>query len=76
MTNETGLEIVGKYLELLKVVVPNASRVALLLNPIPPGAANYRKATENAANDLGVSLSVVAVRRRDCGNRGSHVVWG
>ena len=65
LTSETGLEIVGKYLELTKEVVPNASRVALLLNPIPPGAANYRKATENAANNLGVSLSVVEARGRD-----------
>jgi len=65
LTNDTGLEIVGKYLELLKEVVPNASRVALLLNPIPPGAANYRRATENAARVLGVSLSVVEARGRD-----------
>jgi putative ABC transport system substrate-binding protein len=65
LTNDTGLEIVGKYLELLKEVVPNASRVALLLNPIPPGAANYRKATEIAARDLGTSLQVVEARGRD-----------
>jgi len=65
LTNDTGLEIVGKYLELLKEVVPNASRVALLLNPIPPGAVNYRKATESAAKSLGVSLQVVEARGRD-----------
>lgn len=65
LTNDTGLEIVGKYLELLKEVVPTASRVALLLNPNPPGAANYRKATENAAKNLGVSLQVVEARGRD-----------
>jgi len=49
----------------LKEVVPNASHVALLLNPVPPGAANYRKATENAAATLGVRLSVVEARGRD-----------
>jgi putative ABC transport system substrate-binding protein len=65
LTNDTGLEIVGKYLELLKEVVPNASHVALLLNPIPPGAANYRKATEIAAKNLGVSLQIVEARGRD-----------
>lgn len=65
MTNDTGLEIVGKYLELLKEVVPNASRVALLLNPTPPGAANYRKATEIAAKSLGLSLQIVEARGRD-----------
>ena len=65
LTNDTGLEIVGKYLELLKEVVPNASRVALLLNPTPPGAANYRKATEIAAKSLGLSLQIVEARGRD-----------
>jgi putative ABC transport system substrate-binding protein len=65
LTNDTGLEIVGKYLELLKEVVPNASRVALLLNPIPPGAANYRMATEIAAKNLGVSLQIMEARGRD-----------
>ena len=65
LTNDTGLEIVGKYLELLKEVVPNTRRVALLLNPIPPGAANYRKAAEIAATRLGVSLQVVEARGRD-----------
>jgi len=65
LTNDTGLEIVSKYLQLLKEAVPNASRVALLLNPLPPGAANYRKAVESAAKDLGVSLQVVETRGRD-----------
>jgi putative tryptophan/tyrosine transport system substrate-binding protein len=64
-TNDTGLEIVGKYLELLKEVVPRASRIALLLNPLPPGAANYRKAVESAAKSLGVILLVVEARGRD-----------
>jgi putative ABC transport system substrate-binding protein len=64
-TNDSGLEIVGKYLELLKEVVPRASRIALLLNPLPPGAANYRKAVENAAKNLGVTLQVVAASGRD-----------
>jgi putative ABC transport system substrate-binding protein len=65
LTNDTGLEIVGKYLELLKEVVPNTRRVALLLNPIPPGAANYRKSAEIAATRLGVGLQVVEARGRD-----------
>jgi putative ABC transport system substrate-binding protein len=65
LTNDTGLEIVGKYLELLKEIVPNIRRVALLLNPIPPGAANYRKAAEMAATKLGVGITVVEARGRD-----------
>jgi putative ABC transport system substrate-binding protein len=64
-TNDTGLEIVGKYLEFLKEIVPRASRIALLLNPLPPGAANYRMAVENAAKNLGVALQVVEARGRD-----------
>jgi len=65
LTNEAGLEMVAKYFELLKEAVPHASRVALLLNPTPPGATNYRKAAESAAKDLGVSLQVVEARGRD-----------
>lgn len=49
LTNDTGLEIVGKYLELLQEAVPNISRVGLLLNPLTPGAENFRKAVEMAA---------------------------
>ena len=64
-TNDTGLEIVGKYLEFLKEIVPRASRIVLLLNPLPPGAANYRMAVENAAKNLGVALQVVEARGRD-----------
>jgi hypothetical protein len=65
LTSETGLQIVGKYFELIKEVVPNVSLAALSLNPIPPGAANYRKAAEIAAKNPGVSLSVVEARGRD-----------
>jgi putative ABC transport system substrate-binding protein len=64
-TNDTGLEIVGKYLELLQEVVPRASRIALLLNPLPPGASDYRKAVESAARSMGITLQVVEVRGRD-----------
>jgi putative ABC transport system substrate-binding protein len=64
-TNDTGLEIVGKYLEFLKEIVPRASRIALLLNPLPPGAANYRVAVESAARNLGLALHVVEARGRD-----------
>jgi len=65
LANDTGLEIVGKYLELLKEIVPRASHIALLLNPLSPGAANYRKAVENAAKTLGVTVHVVEARERE-----------
>ncbi len=65
LTNDPTPEILGKNLELLKEAVPKASRVALLWNPLPPGAETYRKEVESAARKLGVSLQVVEVRGRD-----------
>jgi putative tryptophan/tyrosine transport system substrate-binding protein len=64
LTNHAGLEIVGKYLELLKEVVPKASRVALLLNPLSAGAANYTKALEKSAENLGINLQLAEARGR------------
>lgn len=49
LTNETGLEIVGKHLELLKEVVPGTRLISLLLNPSAPGAANVRAAVPHEA---------------------------
>ena len=65
LTNDAGPEIVGKYLELLKEAVPRASRVALLWNPLPPGAETYRKSVESAAVKLGLSLQAVEARGRN-----------
>ena len=65
VTNDPSPEVHGKRLELLKEVVPRASRVAFLWNPLPPGAHVYRSALENAASKLGVTLQVVEVRTRD-----------
>ncbi len=65
LTNDAGPEIVGKYLELLKEAVPRASRVALLWNPLPPGAETYRKMVESAAGKLGVSVQAVEARGRN-----------
>jgi putative ABC transport system substrate-binding protein len=69
--NITGLaadpvpEVLGKDLEIFKEVVPRAKRVALLWNPVPPGADTYRRVAENAARQLGVAMQVVPVRRRN-----------
>jgi putative tryptophan/tyrosine transport system substrate-binding protein len=65
LTNDAGPEIVGKYLELLKEAIPRASRVALLWNPLPPGAETYRKSVESAAVKLGLSLQAVEARGRN-----------
>ena len=68
--NVTGIgalsvDLSGKRLELLKQIVPRASRIAVLWNPgNPAGILGYRE-TENAARVLGVTLQSVAVRQRD-----------
>jgi putative tryptophan/tyrosine transport system substrate-binding protein len=69
--NITGLasdptpEVLGKDLEIFKDVVPRAQRVALLWNPLPPGADTYRMAAESVARRLGIALQVVEVRGRN-----------
>ena len=63
-------ELVGKRLELLKEVIPQLSRVAVLWTPGRPGRAwrdprDLAKDVEVAAQSLGVQLQVVEVRDRD-----------
>ncbi len=65
LSNDPTPEIVGKYLELLKEAVPGVSRVALVWNPVPPGARTYRDVVERAARKLGVAVQSVEVRGRD-----------
>ncbi len=63
LTNLTS-ELVGKRLELLKEVIPQLSRVAVLWNPSNPASATWRRA-EVAAQSLGVQLQAAEVRDRD-----------
>jgi ABC-type uncharacterized transport system substrate-binding protein len=67
--NITGLanltsELVGKRLELLKEVIPQLSRVAVLWTPSHPESTTWRR-TEVAAQSLGVQLQAAEVRDRD-----------
>jgi putative ABC transport system substrate-binding protein len=55
-------ELSGKRLELLKEVVPELSRVALLGDPAAPISAIALSETERAAQALGVKLQYVEVR--------------
>jgi putative ABC transport system substrate-binding protein len=55
------LELGGKRLELLKEVVPTASRVAVLFNPASPGNRRQWREMEGAAQSLGVRLHALAV---------------
>jgi putative ABC transport system substrate-binding protein len=65
LSNDPGPEIHAKNLEILKELVPGASRVAYLWNPLPPGAESYRKVVEDAARRLGVRLQPTAIRGHD-----------
>jgi putative tryptophan/tyrosine transport system substrate-binding protein len=60
-----GTEIYSKYLELLKDVVPNLTRVAVLSNPTFTTSALALKAMAGAAPALGISLQVVEARNPD-----------
>jgi len=65
--NITGLanltpELAGKRLELLKEVVPQVLRVAVLWNPDNPGSGLRMRETEAAALSLGIKLQSVEVR--------------
>jgi putative ABC transport system substrate-binding protein len=65
--NITGLsnmapQLVGKQLEMLKEVVPKASRAAVLWNPANLGNAPQLRAAEVAARTLGVRLQPVEAR--------------
>ena len=69
--NITGLawapavEIVGKHLEFLKDVVPNLSRVAILVDPGFPGISPYRAAVEGAAKTLHLTYQEIEFRNAD-----------
>jgi putative ABC transport system substrate-binding protein len=68
--NITGLanltsELVGKRLELLKEVIPQLSRVAVLLTPISDFVFTHWRRTEVAAQSLGVQLQAAEIRQRD-----------
>jgi putative ABC transport system substrate-binding protein len=61
-----GPELEGKRLELLKQVVPELSRLAVLWNPSNPGSVSYFETVKNAGRALQISLDpVVEVRRSD-----------
>jgi putative tryptophan/tyrosine transport system substrate-binding protein len=61
--NEDG--ITGKWLELIKELVPQVARVGLILSPGDPAWTSYRKVGEAAAASIGVELIPAAVRDPD-----------
>jgi putative tryptophan/tyrosine transport system substrate-binding protein len=61
--------VVAKRLELLREVVPSASRVAVLLNPTNPSNPPQLKLTQAAAATLGVTLLAFEATRADAIDR-------
>jgi putative tryptophan/tyrosine transport system substrate-binding protein len=60
-----GTEIAGKQLELLKEVVPTATRVAVLANPSNGSHAAFARDLKVAGRTLGTQLQVVEARYPD-----------
>ena len=68
--NITGLsllsaELTAKRLELLKEIMPSASRIAILKNPDNPAHSVIVKEIEPAARALGLALRIFEARRLD-----------
>ena len=66
--NITGLsllspELSGKRLELLREIIKDFSRLAILLNPDDPAVVFSLRETEKAARVLGMEISLVEARR-------------
>ena len=57
-----GAEIFHKQLQILREAVPNASRIAILINPADSSGRVQEKETESAARELGVRLQRVTAR--------------
>jgi ABC-type uncharacterized transport system substrate-binding protein len=57
-------ELAGKRLELLKEIVPTASRIAVLVNPDNPNAAPQMHSAEEGARSLRVELGPVLPVRK------------
>src|SRR5262249_43848227 len=55
-------EVIGKRLELLKEAIPALARVAVLWNPVDPAKPAERRALEDAARVLHVTLQWFEVR--------------
>jgi putative ABC transport system substrate-binding protein len=56
------LALIGKRLEILKRVLPSASKVALIANPQHPGESQELDATQRAAAQLGIAVRYFPIR--------------
>jgi len=55
-------DAVGKRVQLLKELLPKASRIAFMVRATSPATAQYVKEAELAARTLGIQLQILAVR--------------
>jgi putative ABC transport system substrate-binding protein len=62
LADDTGKEIAGKYLQLLKEAVPTASRVAVLQYMLDPPESIFESVLDAAAQALNVTLQPYATR--------------
>ena len=65
--NVTGVAVMhsaltAKRLELVKELLPNVSRVAILVRATSPAATEYTQQAEAAARSLGIALQVLTAR--------------
>jgi putative ABC transport system substrate-binding protein len=65
LTSDTGSEILGKRLELLKETLPNLSRVGILWNPDSVFARTRLTSMREAARAIGLTLVLVEARGLD-----------
>ena len=56
------LELVGKRIELLRETIPGLKRIAAVANPQHPGDKAERRASQEAANALGIELKYFEAR--------------
>jgi putative ABC transport system substrate-binding protein len=62
LTQEAGLDIFAKRIELLKEIAPKASRVGAVYNPVSPAEVHGYNATVKSARSLGLTLIPLGVR--------------
>ena len=65
-SNATGLSLMSmdlssKRLGLFRELVPNLSRVAIMVDPRDPGAPRYRTSYEKATKSMGISMQLVEI---------------
>jgi putative tryptophan/tyrosine transport system substrate-binding protein len=56
------LSIAGKWLQVLKEIVPSVTRFAVILNPDNPGQGGFQGTIEMASSSLGVQIVPIVLR--------------